>query len=102
MVMPVTAPVPIDAMRSGRLREAPGIVTRTGRIACTPWLGRSFMARKSQPSFTYGPTFACASTVTGGASARPKPPPLLEPLLAEAPPAKAQFGDGQLMGGGVI
>ena len=51
--MPTDAPVPMAAMRSGSESEAPGAVTRTGRIAWMPWFGRSFIARKSKPSFTY-------------------------------------------------
>ena len=51
--MPTSGPVPTAAMRRGKESEAPGIVTRTGRIAWTPWLGRSFIARKSKPSVTY-------------------------------------------------
>src|ERR1019366_1451279 len=134
MVMPVTAPVPTEAMRSGRLSEAPDIVTRTGRMACTPWLGRSFMARKSKPSLTYwsrmgctaagmlkpfcvsqassalesfecsctveyGPTFACESTCTTAPASEAAPLPA---NAADGPWRLAQFGQGQLAGGGLI
>ena len=36
IVMPTVAPVPMAAMRNGRESDAPGAVTRTGRIAWTP------------------------------------------------------------------
>ena len=40
-VMPTLAPVPADTMRSGKASDAPGVVTRTGRIELTPLPGRS-------------------------------------------------------------
>src|SRR5258708_40288427 len=135
--MPVMAPVPTDAIRRGRLSEAPDVVTRTGRIACTPWPGRSFSARKSKPSVTYaarigwtaagmlypfcvsqlssalplverswtvayGPTFCETSTCTGGGAvsgtglATPPAP------LAKLALPKAQLGEGQFSGGGLM
>ena len=52
-VIGVLAPVPAATMRRGRESDAPGPVTRTGRIALMPWPGTSLSARKSNPSCTY-------------------------------------------------
>ena len=48
-------------MRSGRVNDAPVVVTRTGRMALTPWSGRSFIARKSKPSLTYASRIGCTA-----------------------------------------
>jgi len=109
-VTPTVAPVPAATMRSGSVRLAPGLVTLTGRIACTSWPGWSLSARKSNPSDTYAAMIGwmsagmakplavsqslsavglvdCSCTVSYGPTTDCEitvtpvsPPPLLEPL----------------------
>ena len=46
-------------MRSGSDRPAPGVVTRTGRIACTPWPGCELEREEVEALLTYAAMIGC-------------------------------------------